>query len=483
MKRLLLVLLALLAPSLGGQSKYQLYQYDVDDTAYVYPQLCTGQVAGVAACPGNGLTNGSRLATTSAVNSTDITAVNADGPFLGIAVGDIVVFNQAINATTLLPIGAALRKVTEVTSANAITVATAVTLPTAGSTLAWFRTTTGTGLATDGWFPMGKELAQNINLTFDQISATGGVTYKVECRNVIDGAAESATIIAGDTAVTAANTAARVNFDNEPWDQCRVGLKITTADDDGVVITSTTDDIDWKEYKNSYTISGSKDDLDFVEDSGGTPKVCVAANMALPAAGTGAAWCTVIAAAMNAAACTPDNTYSCTYSTTTHKFTIARATGSKTIDLLWNTGANTATSVKTELGYANTDDTGATTYASDTATGETTFTQNLDAGTYSGTSACVEVAAEMNATSSVTATYACSYSADTDKITISASGGGLTQLMILWDTGTNNATSCDTALGFAADSTGALTYTGAALDSFNAAEVEKISVTLRRGAQ
>lgn len=59
-------------------------------------------------------------------------------------------------------------------------------------------------------------------------------------------------------------------------------------------------------------------------------------------------------------------TITCVYSNTTGKFTIT-ATAATSLDLLWLTGTNTATSAKTKLGFANTDDTGSLTYSSDTA--------------------------------------------------------------------------------------------------------------------
>ena len=46
---------------------------------------------------------------------------------------------------------------------------------------------------------------------------------------------------------------------------------------------------------------------------------------------------------MNAVA--TDNTYTVTYSPTTHRFTIARATGTASFGLEWSTGANAAASI------------------------------------------------------------------------------------------------------------------------------------------
>lgn len=82
--------------------------------------------------------------------------------------------------------------------------------------------------------------------------------------------------------------------------------------------------------------------------------------------------------ALNAVA--PANTYSCTYSTSTNKFTISRATGTDTIDFLWNTGDNVLTSIAATIGFSTAaDDTGATSYAADTAdTGALTLIQTCD---------------------------------------------------------------------------------------------------------
>lgn len=55
-----------------------------------------------------------------------------------------------------------------------------------------------------------------------------------------------------------------------------------------------------------------------------------------------------------------------TYSNTTGKFTIVKASG--TLELLWNTGANTANTIGTKLGFVvSADDTGGLTYTSDNA--------------------------------------------------------------------------------------------------------------------
>lgn len=114
-----------------------------------------------------------------------------------------------------------------------------------------------------------------------------------------------------------------------------------------------------KSYFNPITISASNKFIDFTDDDG-----TFAASIGLDTYQSPHDLADAIATAMNATAST--ETYTCTYSDSTGKFTIATGTSS-VLSLLWNTGSNTANSAKTTLGFANTDDTSATTYTSDTA--------------------------------------------------------------------------------------------------------------------
>lgn len=77
-------------------------------------------------------------------------------------------------------------------------------------------------------------------------------------------------------------------------------------------------------------------------------------------------------------------TYHVTFSRTTMKITIARTAG--TFQILWKTGVNgsddaSPTSIGPTLGYANTDDTGAVSYASDTALTSLAFTHTFTRST------------------------------------------------------------------------------------------------------
>lgn len=118
--------------------------------------------------------------------------------------------------------------------------------------------------------------------------------------------------------------------------------------------------------------SGGNDKLDFQEDAS-VLAITISAGQY-----TAAELAAAITALMNDAASL--NTYLCSYSTSTNKFTIARASGTDTISLLWDSGANAAYSVASTIGFDDSaDDTGATSYAADTAdTGYLTLCQTID---------------------------------------------------------------------------------------------------------
>lgn len=108
--------------------------------------------------------------------------------------------------------------------------------------------------------------------------------------------------------------------------------------------------------------SGSNDDIDFTEGSTGAAVATITATTYK----TPALMAAAMQVALNAAA--TDNTYTVTYSSSTGLVTITRATGSDTIVLNWNTGANKATSIAATAGYSDAaDDSGATTYPADNA--------------------------------------------------------------------------------------------------------------------
>lgn len=115
-----------------------------------------------------------------------------------------------------------------------------------------------------------------------------------------------------------------------------------------------------KNYFNPIVIAATDTYLDFTDDDGTFAATITAQTYQDPHALADA-----IASAMNATATT--ETHTVTYSDSTGKFTIATST-SAVLSLLWNTGGNAANTVGDKIGFSvAADDTGATTYTSDTA--------------------------------------------------------------------------------------------------------------------
>lgn len=113
-----------------------------------------------------------------------------------------------------------------------------------------------------------------------------------------------------------------------------------------------------KYYYNPIIITSSNKYLDLTDDTG-----TLAVSVAEKIYKTPVELADALAAALDAAS---TETYTVTYSNVTGKFTIA--SGSSTLSLLWNTGANAANSIGTTLGFlVAANDTGAVTYTSDNA--------------------------------------------------------------------------------------------------------------------
>jgi len=112
-------------------------------------------------------------------------------------------------------------------------------------------------------------------------------------------------------------------------------------------------------YFNPITLTSSTIYLDFEDDDGVHAAVVTAKTYKDPHQ--------LAATLQTAMAGLTTETIEVSYSDTTGKFTIGSST-SATFELLWNTGANTANTIGTKLGFlVAADDTGATSYLADSA--------------------------------------------------------------------------------------------------------------------
>jgi len=184
--------------------------------------------------------------------------------------------------------------------------------------------------------------------------------------------------------------------------------------------------------------------------------------------------------------------YTVSYSSSTEKFSIQENGSTLTeLQLLWNTGTNSATSAAATIGFDNAaDDTAANEYTADNTAGEGTihleignvFTINannkyidfeednnlrlatITEGNYTVSELEAEIKNQLESAVGGVGTYTVSYDNSTQKFTINASAG-VTDLDLLWKTGTHGADnagdSAASLLGFnAEDDEGGGSHTG-----------------------
>lgn len=233
MRKTLLAMLVLLAAPLLFADDYLIARdYELDSTTYIYPTFCT-LTAGSAPgqCPGSGY-DMQRKITTSGASSATVTTVSANAAFDVVAVGDMLLISPD-GASVTTP---ALRRVVTRASADSITVDSNITIATAGANFRVWTLTPGTGVAADGWFRMDARPA-TIQVQIDQLNVTGGIDYSLECGMSPLG---SSTPITSDSVATANLTAVGTVtlVVAEPYDLCRLGLKIGSADDGNDLTTN-----------------------------------------------------------------------------------------------------------------------------------------------------------------------------------------------------------------------------------------------------
>lgn len=232
---------------------------------------------------------------------------------------------------------------------------------------------------------------------------------------------------------------------------------IKTADTDAALMSRNSADftigsenntIDFKEVPTITITTGSNDKIDFKEDD--------AYYVATLSQNTYT--CTQMATEIQTQLNNQsvDKDYTVTYSAVTNKFTISKATDS--VDLLWNSGANASQSPKTLLGYDDENDTESLSYSSDQTLISSELTVTIESGNWTSAELCTKIENALEAATVNSADYTVSYDGGTDKFTIQ-SASGLTELQLLWNTGTNAGDSPRELLGNDdADDTGATSH-------------------------
>lgn len=211
--------------------------YDLDATAVTY---C--RVTGSDGSPfGTWIPGGGKIFT-SGSSATTSEVLASSNPFTPVSVSDVVQVDLGTGPQNVL-----LRAVAARASAAQITVGAAWNIDnsSAGYNFGWKKTTCGTA-ATSGWISVAGFNKFTLTFSLIQISATGGVDVQMQCRGQDVGAQPvqvfpSCTTGACNTFqnyTTAGIASSTTVVGNEPWGECRIGVKIGSADDGGDFTTN-----------------------------------------------------------------------------------------------------------------------------------------------------------------------------------------------------------------------------------------------------
>jgi hypothetical protein len=240
--------------------------WDLDATTFNYPTVQGIQDAAIAATTrveGALSTISSRVPIVTSGSSTTVSALTAlSAPFNAIQVGDMIKV-RTVGVTRPDVINAVEGEqvvwlsVVAKASGDSITVDRAVNLGTAGIPFEWRRAYIG-GQIGRGWIPMRGFDRVKFSVWLAGTTDTAGFNVRVECRDDVQGqdtgsnvvvapshtaataaeqcgagalAAADQSCLYSDAVVTAGLGKATFTVDAAPWYECRVGVRINTADD------------------------------------------------------------------------------------------------------------------------------------------------------------------------------------------------------------------------------------------------------------
>lgn len=211
--------------------------YDLDSTSLVYPvalgptavpstlirpQAVEGWYERVAVPSGASLDG--RIKTAN-FDPTVVSCVASGAAFSPVSTGDLVQTNDTFSR----PVYASIF---EKLSNDSVEFDRSVDLTQTGCAPYRYRKLTVGSAITDGWFNVAGYSHVTVQVDVAQLVATGGVDVQIECT-----AAHS---LSAARVLASSNIAATGSFAVsilEPWDICRVGMKIGTSDDDSPTAT------------------------------------------------------------------------------------------------------------------------------------------------------------------------------------------------------------------------------------------------------
>ncbi len=208
--------------------------YDLDSTSYVY---CKSVGVGAGQNADFNWKDQAQPVTTGGSSSATLAAVTAatNGPYDNLAVGSLLWFNIASADAPTAGATPTFRYLTAKASDDSATIDSVVTVAAAGVGFQYLNRSCGTS-ASSGWFSVSGWTAGTALLEISQIVTTSGIDYQLECKHAYPWATAVA-VLTNTAAVTAAGTVPLVW--SEPYDYCRVGIKLDSTDDGNDLTTNT----------------------------------------------------------------------------------------------------------------------------------------------------------------------------------------------------------------------------------------------------
>jgi hypothetical protein len=208
--------------------------YNLAATSYTY-SFFRGPDDGNADPLGSGVKWPSKVKTTAGAQATIEAFTASSAPFAALVAGDLLMFP---NAPTVPNTGASgfvnvqgrtqrqERVIVTATDANNVDVDTAIDLSqdATGYNFYWKKFVTGVE-TTDGWFSVGNFDGVEFDIQVTTIAATS-IDYSIECRHAgVNAAAKQLDVGSISSATLGSNS--HTFYLGLPYDQCRVGLKVT----------------------------------------------------------------------------------------------------------------------------------------------------------------------------------------------------------------------------------------------------------------
>jgi hypothetical protein len=210
--------------------------YDLDSTTFVYP-IALGPTAlpstfvRVQAPEGwyetSRSTGGAvdRRIKTASYTADATSCVASGAAFDPLSVGDMVEVNDSYGRPQYASVFAK-------TDANNVTFDRPLDLTQTGCAYYKYRKLTAGANLYDGWFSVAGWKFTTIQISVSQMVVTGGIDVQVECQATP--ALTTAQVLASVNITAAGSYAVAIP---EPWDMCRVGMKIGTSDSDATPAT------------------------------------------------------------------------------------------------------------------------------------------------------------------------------------------------------------------------------------------------------